>query len=100
MSECSNPKCCCSHEQEELDHDNDLYDDKTEWLLEVADLAWAEVLKEKIKEHILANQNEHMTELAKIVSEGNHELWKYNMANQQADDDFKEKLCNFYHSKK
>ena len=93
--------CCCCHEQEKDSCPSDeLYDEKTEWLIEVADMAWMEVLKDKIKEHILATQSEHMTQLAKIVSEGNHELWKHKMENQKAADDFKEKICNFYHSKK
>lgn len=102
MGECSNPNCCCccNEQEEESCHNDDLYDDKTDWLIEVADLAWMEVLKDKIKEHILSTQNEHMTQLAKIVSEGNHERWKHKMANQKAADDFKENICNFYHSKK
>ncbi len=102
MSERSNQNCCCCcHEQgEDSCHSDDLYDEKTEWLIEAADLAWMEVLKDKIKEHILATQNEHMTQLAKIISEGNHERWKLKMENKKAADDFKEKICNFYHSKK
>lgn len=71
-----------------------------EWLLSVADEAWTEVLKEKIKEHILATQGDRMAELAKIVSEGNNARWKNKMEKKHGCMDFKEKLGRFFGSKK
>lgn len=73
----------------------------TDYFIEVADCAWGEVLKDKIKEHILATQNERMTELAKIVSEGNNQRWRAKMEKKKGCADFQEKLCSFFsHFKK
>ncbi|MFC2049430.1 hypothetical protein ACFLR2_02000 [Chlamydiota bacterium] len=70
------------------------------WFLEIADEAWTEVLKDKIKEHILATNNERMTELAKIVSESNNQRWKLKMEKKQACGDFKEKLFRLFSNPK
>lgn len=66
------------------------------YFLEIADDAWEEVLKEKIKEHILETQNKKMEELAKIVSEGNGERWKNKMEKRRGCCSFKEKLSQFF----
>ncbi len=99
MGEChSNEKCggSCHSKHEESCHDEDKHEELTDWFLEVADAAWSEVLKDKIKEHIVATQNDRMTELAKIVSEGNSQRWKHKMEKKQGCMDFKEKLCRFF----
>lgn len=97
-----NEKCCCScHEKHHGEHhEDDKQKEFVHWLYEVADEAWTEVLKEKIKEHILSNQSERMTELAKIVSDGNSQRWKHKMEKKHACGDFKEKLRNFFSHKK
>lgn len=59
--------------------------------LELADCAWMEVLKEKIKDHIRANAK-HMDELAALISEANHEKWQKKMENQKCCGGFEEKL--------
>ena len=102
MGEChSNEKCCCSchsshSKQEQSCHGEDPHDAFSKSLLEAADCAWMEVLKDKIKEHILATQNDRMKELAKIASEGNSQRWKHKMEKKQGCMDFKEKLCRFF----
>lgn len=63
--------------------------------LQLADEAWMEVLKEKIKKHILANDTK-MDELAKIISEANHERWKMKMVGKHECDDFKQKLREYF----
>jgi hypothetical protein len=63
--------------------------------LELANQAWMEVLKEKIKEHI-QKQSKHMDELAGLIAEANHERWKTKMENQQCCGGFKERLKNFF----
>lgn len=93
----SHTKCCCScHKQEASCSAGEKQEDQMHYLLEIADEAWSEVLKEKIKEHIIATQNDRMTELAKIVSEGNHQRWKNKMETKQGCFDFKEKLSRFF----
>ncbi len=71
-----------------------------EFLLQLADQAWAEVLKEKMKEHILATQKDRMAELAKIVAEGNNQRWRFKMEKKQGCKSFKEQLCNFFSQSK
>ena len=77
-------------------------DDKAKKLLEIADMAWVELLKEKIKEHIKANDPK-LDELAKIVSEANHHRWKHKMESVRCSsgaskccDDYKKKLQELF----
>ncbi|MBS0622882.1 MAG: hypothetical protein JSR80_08025 [Verrucomicrobia bacterium] len=94
MGECSQEGCC--PEKKEC-HEKEEYEcDFSSWLLEVADEAWTEVLKEKIKEYILSTQEDRMTELAKIVAEANDHRWKHRMEKNHCCMDFKEKLSRFF----
>lgn len=99
QSSCCGCSCCaeesCCHEEEECCT-------KSEKLLEIANLAWVEVLKDKIKEHILANDKK-IDELAKIVAEANHRRWKQKIENEkccsnydQCCEDFEEQLCKIF----
>lgn len=100
MSCSEQEKCCCKcheeHEHEETCAGEESNDPMIDWWLEVADEAWTEVLKDKIKEHILATQSDRMKELAKIISEGNSQRWKSKMEKKGAIAEFKEKLCQFF----
>ncbi len=104
MSDCSAENKCCSHEHKECcshEHKEGCSHQESEhdcgsWFLEIADEAWTEVLKDKIKEHILATQNERMTQLAKIVSEGNNHRWKHKMEKKKGCDEFKTQLHQFF----
>jgi hypothetical protein len=80
------PKGVCGENHSEESHP----------FLEIADSAWMEVLKDKIKEHILATQNDRMTELAKIISETNNNRWKNKMEKKHGCAEFKEKLHQFF----
>lgn len=84
---CEHKESCCNHEH---------HCEFLKFLLEVADCAWKEALKEKIKEHILATQGDRMAELAKIVSETNNERWKHKMQKKRGLKDFKERLSHFF----
>lgn len=71
-------------------------------LFEIADCAWAEVLKEKIKEHIRSTDNK-IDGLAKIVAEANHKRWKNKMQKDACASeyeecclDFEEELCRLF----
>jgi hypothetical protein len=91
---CPTSACCCPCHAKHCEEDQ--HDAFASCLLEAADEAWMEVLKDKIKEHILSTQNDRMSELAKIVSEGNSQRWKNKMEKKAGCSDFKEKLCNFF----
>jgi hypothetical protein len=89
---------CCCHEHHH--HHEEESCDKSSYFLRLADEAWSEVLKEKIKEHILSTQEKRMNELAKIISEGNNERWKLKMEKKNGCIEFEEKLCDFFSKSK
>lgn len=64
-------------------------------LLEIADMAWMEVLKDKIKEHILANDHK-INEIARIVAEANHSRWQQKMEQKECCDCYEEKLKELF----
>lgn len=61
-------------------------------LLHLADEAWMEVLKEKIKDHIRQASGEHINQLAKLVSEANHAQWKDKFQKKKDHCEFEERL--------
>ncbi len=61
--------------------------------LELADCAWMEALKEKIKDQVLKNDNK-LDELAKIIGEANRERWKHKKEKFKGCQDFEDKLKN------
>ncbi|MFI0434561.1 MAG: hypothetical protein ACH350_02380 [Parachlamydiaceae bacterium] len=63
--------------------------------LEIADQAWMEVLKEKIKENIRSKAC-NMDELARLISEANHERWRMKMENKHAVNEYEAKIRNFF----
>lgn len=77
---------CCCHEHGDFAGD----------LLELADEAWMEVLKEKIKEQILSSHGPHMDQLAKLISQSNGERWKNKMEIQKTKRDFRQGLQDFF----
>jgi hypothetical protein len=96
---------CCggSHSHEECHEHSNCHDshdhDFAHKLTELADQAWMEVLQEEIKAEIRSSHGKHLKDLAKQVSESNSERWKYKMALEKVNKDFKEKLCQFFNSK-
>lgn len=93
--------CCCCHEHDEAckqhdpchkhtDHED--CEECAEKFLELADKAWMELLKEKIKAKIAATCNDSLEQLAGIVSEANHHKWKEIMASKKCCCDYRTKL--------
>jgi hypothetical protein len=77
---CGCRHCCCNHTQK---------------FLELADHAWMELLKEKIKEHIQSHAK-NIDELARLIAEANHERWQKKMEDKQCGCGYEEKLKNFF----
>jgi hypothetical protein len=104
MSECSTHEekpCSCQCHQCNCCGTHDKHTNFEEYFFEVADAAWEEVLKDKIKEYISSTQDDRMTELAKIVAEGNNQRWKSKMEKKRCCSDFRDKLHSFFsHFKK
>lgn len=68
-------------------------------LLDLADQAWMEVLKEKIKENIRSGCCDHLNELAALVTETNKNRWKNKMAKKQNCEQFAERLKEIFKNK-
>lgn len=69
-----------------------------EKFLEIADEAWKEVLKEKIKAKIIAKKGEHMEKLAEIIAMANGEKWKHKISAKTKCNEFKDSLKEFFSS--
>ena len=63
----------------------------------MADEAWMELLKEKIKKNIEAKTGKHLDKLADIISKANHDRWNEKMSISKTKEDFKDKLSDFFH---
>lgn len=77
QSHSHNPQGCsiCYHQHQcdcECHTHHHKYSDE---LLDLADEAWMEVVKEKIKEEILQHSGKHISQLAKVVAGANHTRW-------------------------
>lgn len=93
---------CHSHEDSCCDeghhhHHHDDADGFCHELLELADQAWMEVLKEKIK-HRIASEC-HLDQLAEIIAKANHCRWKGKIAKQKGIHEYRRKVCEFFQNK-
>ena len=92
---CGQNKCNCSchehkgHECEEMEMN----------FLELADKAWMELLKEKIKARITATSNDTLEQLASLISDANHNRWKEIFASKKCCSDYKSNLKDFFRKK-
>ena len=99
----------CSHGKEHS-HDHECHCEchkehkgsYAEQLLKLADEAWMEVIKEKIKEEIRQHNGEHIDQLAKLVSEMNHKRWTDKIGEMRVEHDFELRLKDliYYQHKK
>jgi hypothetical protein len=63
-------------------------------LLALADEAWMELLKEKIKEEINKYSSQHIEEIASLVAKSNHARWKCKMEEKKNHHLFEDELQN------
>ncbi len=91
---CASGSCSCSCCKDHHHHDEACH--FHEELLELADDAWMELLKEKIKAQIQAVSGSHLDELAKLVNETNHARWHNIFAEKRNEESYKERLHNFF----
>lgn len=85
---------CGSHHHHEDEHGCHCL----EKMFDIADEAWKEVLKEKIKEKIIAHKGEHMNKLAEIIAKANGERWKNKISSKNIKHEFKDSLKEFFSS--
>lgn len=69
-------------------------------LLNLADQAWMEVLKDKIKDQIVKHSGDHLTKLAELVSQANHARWADKIDEKKAVDGFEQRLKDLLYHKK
>ncbi len=65
-----------------------------EKLLCLADEAWKEVLKEKIKQEIEKTSGAKLSSLAKLVAEANGKKWAFMIQGKKACEDYKTQVRN------
>lgn len=70
--------------------------DFPEKLLDLADEAWLEVVKEKIKKEIEASCGEKLNKLAKLVAETNKTKWSAKIAGKQQCQEYKQNLLKLF----
>lgn len=97
---CSEDHChdgsCDAHHEHSCCHE---HDDFYSQLIQMADEAWMEVLKCKIKDQIKEKSGTHLDELAKIVSDSNHNRWKHKLEARHGINDYKNKVRDFFNQK-
>jgi len=81
--------CCCHRQCDCGCHNKEKYSDQ---LIELADEAWMEILKEKIKAEILKKSGDHLTQMAQLVNEANHRRWQDKIDERKNAENFEDKL--------
>lgn len=90
--------CSCGCGKKFHIHDSEGGCNCAEKFLAIADEAWKEVLKEKIKARILTHKGEHMEKLAEIIATANGEKWKHIISAKTKCNNFKDHLKEFFTS--
>lgn len=88
--------CCCCHDScgTSCHHHHDK--DFSHELLELADEAWMEILKDKIKQQIISSSGKNLDKLAKLVSDANQKRWQNKLGVNKVVSDFKEKIAEHF----
>lgn len=94
-SECHESSC---EPQQQDCHESERCD-MPEKFLDLADEAWMEVLKEKIKAQIESTCGNEMEQLAKVVTETNKERWNQKFAKRRLQHQYHERLKEIFMSK-
>lgn len=79
---CNEKDCCCGSD-----------------FLILADDAYMELLKERIKEEIQKHKGEEINKLAEIISKANGKRWKYKIKTKLNKEDYKEDLMKYFEHK-
>jgi len=86
-----------AHEEHHAKHDEEQHSCE-EKFLKLADDAWMEILKEKIKNEIEKNQGESLEKLAEIITKTHCEKWKHEVNIKSKCEEYKKTLKNFFSS--
>lgn len=102
----TNKECCCQKENtcscgcqgKHHIHEHDDHCHCADKFLTIADEAWVELLKEKIKEKILEHKGEKIEQLAEIIAKANGERWRNKIKSKTKCHEFKENLKKHFSS--
>ena len=94
-NECSNDSCCGTKESSNCGSDQDCCD-MPEKLLGLADEAWHEVVKDKIKAEIESSCGEKLDKLAKIVASANSGRWAHQIQGKVKCEEFKSSIKELF----
>jgi hypothetical protein len=89
--------CQCHDKTHQHCHEKEC--DCAEKFLKLADEAWAEVLKEKIKAEIEKKKGGDLEKLAVIIAKANGEKWKNKMTIKTKSEEYKNTLKDYFTSK-
>jgi hypothetical protein len=76
--------CCSSCEEDQMD--------KMDFLYELADEAWSELMKEKVKKALEKIQGEHMNKTAQVIAEARLAYWGNKMRSQGEEASWEDKI--------
>ena len=96
-TECSNDSCCTTKESPNCGTGQECCD-MPEKLIGLADEAWYEVVKDKIKKEIESTCGEKLDKLAQIVASTNNERWAYKIQGKAKCEEFKNSIKELFMS--
>ena len=96
-SECSNDSCCTTTESSNCGTDQECCD-MPEKLIAIADEAWYEVVKDKIKKEIEATCGEKLDKLAQIVASANNQRWTHQIQGKVLCEEYKNNIKELFGS--
>lgn len=106
QQKCNKEGCSCScHGEQAQNRSKECHQEHDECcalpkqLLDLADKAWMELLKEKIKTKINAASGDTLDKLAQLLTEVNHERWAEIFASKKHCEDYKKRICDFFNKK-
>ena len=98
-------ECCKCGESGQYHHDKVCHNchekecSCAEKFLKLADEAWMEVLKEKIKSEIEKKKGNEIENLAEIITKANGEKWRHKISIRTKCDEYKNDLKEYFSSK-
>ena len=87
---------CSTQAQCDAPQSQDESCDMPEKLLALADAAWCELLKEKIKKEIEASCGEQLNKVAKLVAETNKAKWSAKISAKQHCQEYRANLVSLF----
>ncbi len=96
--ECNDNTCCTTNDETQCDSAGEECCTMHETLLELADEAWYEAVKDRIRKEIDASCGEKLDELAKIVTEANQCRWQHKIGGKVKENAYKTRIREFFES--